>query len=124
MPGGSSGVVLKDLHILFQVGTAGGLTDGQLIERFLELPIPDNDQVFDCSDDGMWLATQTISGEPRHRGRLAVVHPDGSGSLYLTEGSANDDLYSIFKISPDSQSIAYVAIKTVDDKHEKGVMQP
>ena len=35
MPGGPSGVVLKDLHTLFQVGTAGGLTDGQLIERFL-----------------------------------------------------------------------------------------
>ena len=35
MHGGTSGVVLKDLHTLFQVGTAGGLTDGQLIERFL-----------------------------------------------------------------------------------------
>jgi DNA-directed RNA polymerase specialized sigma24 family protein len=35
MPGGPSRVVLKDLHTLFQVGTAGGLTDGQLIERFL-----------------------------------------------------------------------------------------
>jgi RNA polymerase sigma factor (sigma-70 family) len=80
-----------------------------------KLPIPDNDQVFDCSDDGMWLATQTISGEPRHRGRLTVVHPDGSGAHYLTEGSANDDLYSIFKISPESQSIAYVEIKTIDD---------
>ena len=31
----SSGVVLKDLHTLFRVGTAGGLTDGQLLERFL-----------------------------------------------------------------------------------------
>ena len=36
MPGGPSAVVLKDLHTLFQVGTAGGLTDGQLIERFLD----------------------------------------------------------------------------------------
>ena len=35
MPGGRSGVVLKDLHTLFRVGTAGGLTDGQLLERFL-----------------------------------------------------------------------------------------
>ena len=35
MPGGTSAVVLKNLHTLFQVGTAGGLTDGQLIERFL-----------------------------------------------------------------------------------------
>ena len=35
MPGGPSRVVLKDLHTLFLVGTAGGLTDGQLLERFL-----------------------------------------------------------------------------------------
>ena len=35
MPGGPSAVVLKDLYTLFQVGTAGGLTDSQLIERFL-----------------------------------------------------------------------------------------
>jgi DNA-directed RNA polymerase specialized sigma24 family protein len=35
MPGGPPTVVLKNLHTLFQVGTAGGLTDGQLIERFL-----------------------------------------------------------------------------------------
>ncbi len=35
MPGGPSGVVLKDIHTLFRVGTAGGLTDGQLLEQFL-----------------------------------------------------------------------------------------
>jgi DNA-directed RNA polymerase specialized sigma24 family protein len=35
MPGGPPTVVLKNLHTLFQVGTAGGLTEGQLIERFL-----------------------------------------------------------------------------------------
>ena len=35
MPGEPSGVVFKDLHTLFQFGAVGGLTDGQLIERFL-----------------------------------------------------------------------------------------
>ena len=35
MPGRPSGVVLKDLHTLFRVGAVGGLTDGQLLERFL-----------------------------------------------------------------------------------------
>ena len=45
-----------------------------------------------------------------------LVHPDGTGrARYLTEGSANDDFFSIFKISPDGHSIAYVEIKTVDD---------
>ena len=79
------------------------------------LPIPDGDLVLDCSRDGTWLATRTIGGEPAHRGRLTLVHPDGTGARYLTEGSANDDLFSIFKISPDGRSIAYVEIKTVGD---------
>jgi hypothetical protein len=30
-----SDVVLKGLHTLFRVGAVGGLTDGQLLERFL-----------------------------------------------------------------------------------------
>src|SRR5262249_24140456 len=76
------------------------------------LPIPETDLVLDCSRDGTWLATRTIGGEPRHRGRLAVVHPDGTGALHLTEGSANDDLFFIFKISPATRSIAYVEVKT------------
>jgi len=80
-----------------------------------KLPIPDTDLVLDCSGDGTWLATRTIGGEPRHRGRLTVVHPDGTGPRYLTEGSANDDLFSIFKISPDGRSVAYVELRTVDD---------
>ncbi len=79
------------------------------------LPIPDGDLVLDCSRDGTWLATRTIGGEPAHRGRLTLVHPDGTGARYLTEGSANDDLFSIFKISPDGRSVAYVEIKTVGD---------
>jgi RNA polymerase sigma factor (sigma-70 family) len=79
------------------------------------LPIPDDDLVLDCSRDGTWLATRTLGGEPTHKGRLTVVHPDGTGARYLTEGSANDDFFSIFKISPDGRSIAYVEIKTVGD---------
>ncbi|MGO9469461.1 MAG: sigma-70 family RNA polymerase sigma factor [Isosphaeraceae bacterium] len=79
------------------------------------LPIPGDDLVLDCSRDGTWLATRTLGGEPTHKGRLTLVHPDGSGARYLTEGSANDDSFSIFKISPDGRSIAYVEIKTVDD---------
>ena len=35
MPRGPSGAVLEHLHRLFRVGTAGGLSDGQLLERFL-----------------------------------------------------------------------------------------
>ena len=79
------------------------------------LPIPEDDLVLDCSRDGTWLATRTIGGEPAHKGRLTLVHPDGTGARYLTEGSANDDFFSIFKISPDGRSIAYVEIKTVGD---------
>ena len=44
-----------------------------------------------------------------------LVHPDGTGARYLTEGSANDDLFSIFKISPDGRHVAYIEIKTVND---------
>jgi RNA polymerase sigma factor (sigma-70 family) len=80
-----------------------------------KLPIPEGDLVLDCSRDGTWLATRTIGGEPAHQGRLTLVHPDGTGARYLTEGSANDDLFSIFRISPDGRSVAYVEIKTVDD---------
>ena len=79
------------------------------------LPIPDGDLVLDCSRDGTWLATRTIGGEPAHRGRLTLVHPDGTGARYLTEGSANDDLFSIFKISPDGRSVACHEIKIVGE---------
>ena len=36
MPRGRSEVIFKDLHALFRVGTAGGLTDGELLGRFLD----------------------------------------------------------------------------------------
>ena len=78
------------------------------------LPIPEGDLVLDASRDGTWLATRTMGGDPRHRGRLTLVHPDGTGARYLTEGSAKDDRFSIFKIAPDGRSVAYAEITTVD----------
>ncbi len=81
----------------------------------VKLPIPEHDLVLDCSRDGNWLATRTISGEPRHEGRLTLAHPDGTDARYLTEGSANNDLFSIFKISPDGRKVAYVEIRSVND---------
>src|SRR5262249_23671438 len=78
------------------------------------LPIPEGDLVLDASRDGRWLATRTIGGEPQHHGRLTLVHPDGTGARHLTEGSAKDGRFSIFKISPDGRSVAYAQITTVD----------
>ena len=85
--------------------------DGSGRER---LPIPEGDLILDCSDDGTWIATRTLGGDPRHRGRLTLVHPDGTGARVLTEGSANNDLFTIFKIAPDNRRVAYVEIRTVD----------
>jgi RNA polymerase sigma factor (sigma-70 family) len=86
--------------------------DGSGRER---LPIPAGDLVLDASRDGNWLATRTIGGDPRHQGRLTLVHPDGTGARHLTEGSAKEARFSIFKISPDSRRIAYAEITTVDN---------
>ena len=78
------------------------------------LPIPEGDLVLDASRDGPWLATRTMGGDPNHLGRLTLVHHDGTGARYLTEGSAKDDRFSIFKIAPDGRSVAYVEITTVE----------
>jgi RNA polymerase sigma factor (sigma-70 family) len=78
------------------------------------LPIPEGDLVLDASRDGQWLATRTMGGDPQHRGRLTLLHPDGTGAGHLNEGSANGDWISTFKFAPDGRSIAYVAITTVD----------
>jgi thiol-disulfide isomerase/thioredoxin len=43
---------------------------------------------------------------------LTLVHPDGTDPRYLTAGSDKDDLFSIFKISPDVKQVAYVEVKT------------
>jgi RNA polymerase sigma factor (sigma-70 family) len=80
----------------------------------VKLPIPDGDLVLDSSSDGNWLATRTIRGKAGDHGRLTLVHPDGTDARYLTEGSAKDDLFSLFKISPDSRQVAYVNVRTVD----------
>ena len=86
----------------------------------IKLPIPETDAVLDCSRDGTWLATRTVSGEPTLRGRLTLVHPDGTGARYLTEGSTEDLSFSffLFKISPDGRSVAYVENKAVNGLHQ------
>ncbi len=78
------------------------------------LPIPESDLVLDASRDGRWLATRTMGGDPTQRGRLTLVHQDGTGTRHLTEGSAKDDRFTIFKIAPDGRSIAYAEITTVE----------
>jgi RNA polymerase sigma factor (sigma-70 family) len=86
----------------------------------VKLPILETEAVLDCSRDGTWLATRTVGGEATHRGRLTLVHPDGTGARYLTEGSI-DDLsfsFSLFKISPDGRSVAYVENKAVNGLHQ------
>jgi RNA polymerase sigma factor (sigma-70 family) len=80
-----------------------------------KLPIPDSDLVLDCSRDGAWLATRTQGGEPAHRGRLTLVHPDGTGARQLSEGSANDDVFYSGKIAPDGRSVACVESKLVGE---------
>jgi len=72
------------------------------------LPVPETDLVLDCSRDGNWLAARSEGGDPNHRGRLTLIHPDGTGARSLTEGSAKNDVLTTFKISPDGQSVAYV----------------
>ena len=86
----------------------------------IKLPIPETDAVLDCSRDGTWLAMRTVGGEPTLRGRLTLVHPDGTGARHLTEGSANDLSFSffLFKISPDGRSVAYVENKAVNGLHQ------
>jgi peroxiredoxin len=81
----------------------------------VKLPIPDNDLVLDCSQDGTWLATRTMGGDARHRGRLTVRHANGTGARFLTEGSADGQVFSIFKIAPDNRHVAYTEITTVDN---------
>ncbi len=76
------------------------------------LPIPETDLVLDCSRDGTWLATRTLSGDAPHQGRHTLVHPDGSNPRQLMEGSPSNERFLISRFSPDSQSLAYVEIKT------------
>nr|WP_159452297.1 sigma-70 family RNA polymerase sigma factor [Singulisphaera sp. GP187] len=82
------------------------------------LPVPETDLVLDCSRDGSWLAMRPKGGEPAHRGALRLVHPDGTGARILAEGSAQDDLYTIPRISPDGRSVAWVEVRTEGSKDE------
>lgn len=79
----------------------------------VKLPIPDGLLVLDASPDGVWLAARDL-GDAKHWARLTVIHPDGTGTRYLTEGSPERDVFPIFRFSPDSREIAYVEVKTVD----------
>ena len=76
----------------------------------VKLPIRETDVVLDSSRDGTWLATRTAPDQATHRGRLTLVHPDGTGARCLTEGSPDDLSFSFtsLKISPDGLSVAYV----------------
>ena len=60
-----------------------------------KLPVPETDLVLDCSADGTWLATRTNTHEDTHRGQLTLIRSDGSGVRDLTEGSQNQDLFSV-----------------------------
>jgi len=78
-----------------------------------KLPVPETDFVVDCSRDGNWLAAWSQGGDPNHRGRLTLIHPDGTGARWLTEGSAKSGVSSAsFKISPDGRSVAYAEMTT------------
>jgi RNA polymerase sigma factor (sigma-70 family) len=86
----------------------------------VKLPIPDTKHVLDCSADGTWLVTRTMTGrgEAALPERLNLIHPDGTGVRTLTQGSAKDALISAPRISPDGLSIAYVEMQG-----ENGVQQ-
>ncbi len=79
------------------------------------LPIPRSDLVLDCSTDGEWLAARAIGGEPAQRGRMTLSHQDGTAQRILTEGSAQEDVFTIFKIAPDSRRVAYTEVRTKKD---------
>ena len=48
---------------------------------------------------------------PKHRGRLSLIHPDGTGIRHLTEGSANEGRLLVFRFSPDGREIAHVEVR-------------
>ena len=79
----------------------------------VKLPIPDSLLVLDASPDGAWLAARDV-GDAKHWARLTLIHPDGTGTRHLTEGSARKDVFPIFRFSPDGREIAYVEVRTVD----------
>ncbi len=81
----------------------------------VKLPIPATMLVLDASLDGAWLAARDVAADSKHWGRLSLIRPDGTGVRHLTEGSADKDLFTIFRFSPDCREIAYVEVKTEGD---------
>ncbi len=79
----------------------------------VRLPIPENLLVVDASPDGSWLAARDVGADSKHWGALILIRPDGTGSRYLTEGSADKDVFSIFRISPDGREVACAEVRTV-----------
>ncbi len=71
------------------------------------LPVPETELVLDCSRDGNWLAARNQGKNPIDRGRLTLIHPDGTGTRRLTEGSPKNDVLPTIQISPDGQRVAY-----------------
>jgi len=69
---------------------------------------PETDLVLDCSRDGAWLATRTIGGDPFITAGSPWSTQMAPGARHLTEGSVKGGLFTIFRISPDGRSIAYV----------------
>ncbi|WP_422927428.1 sigma-70 family RNA polymerase sigma factor [Singulisphaera sp. PoT] len=78
----------------------------------IKLPIPETDFVLDCSRDGTWLATRTLASNVPYRGRHTLVHPDGTSSRRLIEGSTKTPYFLTSRFSPDGRSIACVDFGT------------
>jgi hypothetical protein len=96
-------------HII--IGTASGTgkfvtwrvnADGTDLAR---LPLPDTDFHTDCSRDGTWLLGSSLGASGASRGRIVLVHPDGTGMHTVVEGRNS---MTFATISPDGQSVAYV----------------
>src|SRR5262249_48127785 len=79
----------------------------------VKLPIRDGLLVLDASPDGTWLAARDV-GDARHWARLSLIHPVGTGTRHLTDGSPRPADFPIFRFSPDGREIAYVEVKTTD----------
>jgi Tol biopolymer transport system component len=71
----------------------------------MKLPLPDTDFVTDCSRDGTWLLAESLGAAGADRGRIVLVHPDGT-RLHIVVGGKKSLTFA--RISPDGQSVAYV----------------
>ncbi len=71
----------------------------------MKLPLPDTDFATDYSRDGTWILADSLGATGADRGRIVLVHPDGTG-LHTVVGAKNS--LTLARISPDGQSVAYV----------------